>query len=118
MFKAWREHGAPAGFATDPRTAHECGDSRYLAIPFLDACLAMRLPDKGAATQQLKPVDMKPAWLSPIPGIIARRASSYSDNAAEAGWLPNEQVARAWSEYVATGAVSGVSRNRLIRHPV
>src|SRR4051812_44517306 len=47
MFKAYRAKGAPAGFAPDPRSAHECGDSRYLAIPFFDACLAMRLPDKG-----------------------------------------------------------------------
>ena len=105
MFKAWREHGSPAGFAPDPRTGHECGDSRYLAIPFFDACLAMRLPDKGAASQKLKPVDMKPAWLSPIPGNEAKPASSYSGHATEAGWLPNEQVAKAWSEYVTTGAV-------------
>ena len=32
--------GAPIGFAPDPRTGHECGDCRYLAIPFFDACLA------------------------------------------------------------------------------
>ena len=106
MFKAWREHGSPAAFATDPRTSHECGDSRYLAIPFLDACLAMRLPEKGAATQQLRPVDLKPAWLAPIPGDEAKPASSFSGNAAEACWLPNEQIAKAWSEYVKTGATS------------
>jgi poly(3-hydroxybutyrate) depolymerase len=34
MFTAYRAKGAPAGFAPDPRTSHECGDSRYLAIPF------------------------------------------------------------------------------------
>jgi pimeloyl-ACP methyl ester carboxylesterase len=36
----FRLNGAPIGFAPDPRTGHACGDSRYLAIPFLDACLA------------------------------------------------------------------------------
>jgi hypothetical protein len=45
-FKEYRARGGLIGFAPDPRTGHECGDSRYLAIPFLDACLAMRLPEK------------------------------------------------------------------------
>ena len=52
MFKAYRGKNAPIGFAADPRTAHECGDSRYLAIAFFDACLAMRLPDKAAKEQK------------------------------------------------------------------
>src|SRR6266516_2979696 len=60
-FKEYRAQGAPIGFAPDPRTGHECGDSRYLAIPFFDACLAMRLPDQGAKEQTLKPVDMSKA---------------------------------------------------------
>ena len=42
MFKQYRARGAPIGFAPDPRTAHECGDSRYLAIPFFDACPTSR----------------------------------------------------------------------------
>ena len=48
MFQAYRAKGAPIGFAPDPRTGHECGDSRYLAIPFFDACLAQRLPERRA----------------------------------------------------------------------
>jgi hypothetical protein len=44
-FQEYRAKGAPIGFAPDPRTGHECGDCRYLAIPFFDACLAMRLPE-------------------------------------------------------------------------
>src|SRR5437867_8266318 len=64
MFKAYRAKGAPIGFAPDPRTAHECGDSRYLAIPFFDACLAMRLPARDSTDQKLKPVDWKSAWLA------------------------------------------------------
>src|SRR5580658_4641416 len=65
-FGEYRAQGAPIGFAPDPRTAHFCGDSRYLAIPFLDACLAMRLPDPGAKDQTLKPVDMSTAWFAPL----------------------------------------------------
>ena len=69
MFKAYRAHGAPIGFAPDPRTSHQCGDCRYLAIPFFDACLAMRLPGKGSVDQKLKPVNMTAAWLAaPLSG--------------------------------------------------
>lgn len=105
MFKAYRAKGAPAGFAPDPRSAHECGDSRYLAIPFFDACLASRLPEKDAGTQQLKPVDQSHAWLAALLSDKAESATAYKGPATEAVWLPNEAVAQAWSEYVRTGAV-------------
>lgn len=105
MFKAYRAKGAPAGFAPDPRTSHECGDSRYLAIPFFDACLALRLPDKDAKDQKLKPVDSKAAWLAKPLGDEAEAAAKYTGKPEEAVWLPNERVAKAWVEYVKTGAV-------------
>jgi pimeloyl-ACP methyl ester carboxylesterase len=105
-FQEYRAQGAPIGFAPDPRTAHECGDSRYLAIPFIDACLAMRLPDKGSRDQTLKPVDMSKAWLAAFPGDAAQPAAAFGDNPNAAVWLPNEAVAKAWMEYVKTGATS------------
>jgi poly(3-hydroxybutyrate) depolymerase len=105
-FKAYRAKGAPIGFAPDPRTSHECGDSRYLAIPFFDACLAMRLPDKGAADQKLKAVDPKQAWLAEPLSHQAQPAAEFRGPQLEAVWLPNERVARAWAEYVKTGDVS------------
>ena len=105
-FKAYRAHGGLIGFAPDPLTGHECGDSRYLAIPFLDACLAMRLPDKGSKDQTLKPMDTSKAWLAPLFGDEAKPAADFKGNPAEAVWLPNEAVAKAWMEYVKTGATS------------
>jgi hypothetical protein len=103
-FKEYRAKGGLIGFAPDPRTGHECGDSRYLAIPFLDACLAMRLPDKGG--KKLKPMDTSKAWLAPLFGDEAKPAAEFKGNANEAVWLPNETVAKAWMEYVKTGATS------------
>jgi hypothetical protein len=105
-FQEYRAKGAPIGFAPDPRTGHECGDSRYLAIPFFDACLAMRLPDKGSKNQTLKPVDMSRAWLASWPGDEPVPAASYQGDPNQAVWLPNEAVAKAWMEYIKTGAVS------------
>jgi pimeloyl-ACP methyl ester carboxylesterase len=104
-YGVYRSQGAPAGFAQDPRTGHECGDSRYFAIPFLDACLAMRLPDKLSNDQTLKPVDLSQAWLAPLGGDTAVPAGDYKGKPEESVWLPNKAVAKAWMEYVKTGAV-------------
>jgi poly(3-hydroxybutyrate) depolymerase len=93
MFAAWREKHAPAGFAPDPRTGHECGDSRYLAIPWLDACFAMRLPDAGGPVAALKST-------SEEAGSLVLSLGEPSDF-----WLPSSNVAKAWKEYVETGAV-------------
>ena len=106
MFKAYRAKGAPIGFAPDPRTSHQCGDCRYLAIPFFDACLAMRLPDNGSVDQKLKPVDITKAWLAVPLSDKAEPRASYAGEPKEAVWLPNEKVAKAWMEYVNTGTVS------------
>ena len=101
-----RSKGGPAGFAPDPRSGHETGDSRYLAIPFFDACLEMRLPSRGSSSQALKPVDMSKAWLASFLSQTAVPASSYKGNPLEAMWLPNEQVARVWIEYVNSATVA------------
>jgi hypothetical protein len=102
MFQKWRRRGAPIGFAPDPRTSHECGDSRYLAIPWFDALLGMRLPERADAP--LRPVGA--GWLGVPLGDAAVAADRYEGKADEAVWLPDERVAKAWSEYVKTGATS------------
>src|SRR5260370_16945300 len=76
---------------------------------FLDACLAMRLPAKGSNSQTLKPVDMSKAWIAPFLSQTAVPASSYKGNPLGAAWLPNEQVAKIWIEYVKNGTVADVT---------
>ena len=110
MFHAYRLKDAPIGYAPDPHTSHECGDSRYLAIPFFNACLAGRLPKRPGAP--LKPMPTKQAWLAPLHdggGGEPRLATKFSGKTNEAVWLPNESVARAWTEYIRTGATSDAS---------
>ena len=107
--REYRSKAGPAGFAPDPRTGHETGDSRYLAIPFIDACLAMRLPAQGSNTQDLKPVDTSNGWLAPFLGETPVAATFYKGSPIEAVWLPNEQVAKIWSEYVKNGTIADVT---------
>ena len=98
-----RSRGGLVGVAIDPLTAHECGNQRYLAIPWLDACLAARLPTDGGTT--LRPMPTAGAWLAPIEGGTAVPAADHAGDPLTAGWLPNEPLARAWMQYVADSAV-------------
>jgi pimeloyl-ACP methyl ester carboxylesterase len=108
-FQEYRAQGAPIGWAPDPRTGHFCGDSRYLAIPFFDACMAMRLPAKGAREQTLRAVEQNQAWLAAYPGETAVPAAEFKGDAKTATWLPNAEVAAAWMQYVKHGTVGDAS---------
>lgn len=103
MFKAYRAKGAPIGFAPDPLTVHACGDSRYLAIPFFDACLALRLPERGTDPTRLKKLDRARSWIGTALGHDAVPADQFTGQIADSVWLPNAEVARVWQEFVQTG---------------
>jgi hypothetical protein len=105
-FEEYRTQGSPIGLAPDPRSAHYCGDSRYLAIPFFDACLQMRLSEW---TKILKPIDMSSAWLATPFGETAVPAAEFKGDPTKAIWLPNAVVAKIWIEYVRSGTVSDTS---------
>ncbi|MDO7793952.1 hypothetical protein, partial [Escherichia coli] len=77
--------GGLVGVAIDPLTSHECGNQRYLAIPWLDACLTARLPKKAGDKLADMPADA--AWLAPITGGEAKPASKWAEKPLEAGWL-------------------------------
>jgi hypothetical protein len=101
-FQEYRAQGAPIGFAPDPRTGHFCGDSRYLAIPFFDACLQMRLTEWSKI---LRPVDLSSAWLATPFGDTAMPAAEFKGDPSKAAWLPNGATAKIWMDYVRTGTV-------------
>ena len=105
-FQEYRTQGAPIGLAPDPRSGHFCGDSRYLAIPFFDACLQMRLTEWNKI---LRPVDLSSAWLAAPFGDTATAAAEFKGDPKKAAWLPNEAVARIWTEYIRTGTVTDAS---------
>ena len=102
-FQEYRTQGAPIGLAPDPRSGHFCGDSRYLAIPFFDACLQMRLTEWNKI---LRPVDLSSAWLAAPFGDTATAAAEFRGDPKTAAWLPNKAVAKIWTEYVRTGTVT------------
>jgi pimeloyl-ACP methyl ester carboxylesterase len=98
FFKTVRGRGGLIGVAVDPLAAHECGNQRYMAIPWLDVCLAARLPAKSG--QPLKPMPTQKAWLAPLLGDEAVPSGKFSGNKTKAVWLPNAAIARAWMHYI------------------
>ena len=58
----------------------------------------------GAYTQRTNSV-----WTAPLFGDEAKPAAEFKGDPNEAVWLPNEAVAKAWMEYVKTGATTDTS---------
>jgi len=104
FFHAVRGEGGLLGVAVDPLTAHECGNQRYMAIPWLDACLTARLPDQVG--DPLKAMPTQEAWLAPLLETTATLEQQYKGDPKTAVWLPNEAVAKAWMQYVKDTKVS------------
>jgi pimeloyl-ACP methyl ester carboxylesterase len=112
FFTEVRSKGGLIGVAIDPLTSHECGNQRYLAIPWLDACITTRLPAKPGAP--LKPMPAKKSWLAPLPvageDFDAPVASAKFTGAKEKSvWLPNKTIAQAWAQYARDTAVTDVT---------
>jgi pimeloyl-ACP methyl ester carboxylesterase len=98
FFQAVRGKGGLIGVAVDPLTSHECGNQRYMAIAWLDACLTLRLPKGESTTLRKMPADK--AWLAPLLGTEAVPAGQYSADVKTAVWLPTESIAKSWMQYV------------------
>jgi len=107
FFNTVRSRGGLISVAVDPLTAHECGNQRYLAIPWLDACLTARLPKNCDETLRSMPTDK--AWLATILGTEAVPAASFTGEPLEAAWFPNEAIARIWMQYVKDTSVVDTS---------
>jgi hypothetical protein len=104
FFSAVRGKGGLIAVAVDPLTGHECGNQRYLAIPWLDACLGARLPKKAGDPLNHMPTEQ--AWLALPTGGRAVPAARYAGDPLKAAWLLDERVAKAWTQYVKDTAVA------------
>jgi hypothetical protein len=107
FFNEVRGKGGLVGVAIDPLSSHDCGNQRYLAIPWLDACLSARLPKGASDPLVAMPTDQ--AWLALPTGAGAVPAAKYSGDPFTAAWLPNESIAKAWMEYVKDTKVSDIT---------
>ena len=105
MFQAYRAHDAPFIFAPDPKTGHECGDSRYLAIPFFDESLKLRLPD-NPRSHALKQIQLERGLLANLDGTGLATSSDFTGQKSSAVWLPSPAFAGKWQDFITTGFVT------------
>lgn len=108
FFEDFRGKGGLIGVAIDPLTSHDCGNQRYLAIPWLDTCLTARLPEKPG--DPLRPMPTDGAWLAPLNdgayGEAPQPAAKFTGDKAKSVWLPDEALAARWAQYVKDTAVA------------
>ncbi len=99
-----REKNAPWSIAPDPKTGHECGNSRLLTIPFFDACFDLRLPANGQ--ESLKKISMENSWLGDPGSFEITKPEDFNGDPLIKVWLPDESFARRWQEYLRSGWVT------------
>jgi len=104
FFNEVRSKGGLVGVAVDPLSSHDCGNQRYLAIPWLDACLSLRLPKVTGEPLREMPTD--DVHLAEPTGSETTPAAKYTGDVLKAGWLPNASIAKAWMQYVKDTAVA------------
>jgi pimeloyl-ACP methyl ester carboxylesterase len=94
---------APTAFDTNME-GHAPHDLRMLAIPWMDICLASRLPDK-AGDSVCKDMDTTNVWLGDTSTHAIAPANQFTGNKRIASWLPNEFFALKWAEYMVKGTI-------------
>jgi len=108
QYEPARKGGAPWCLALQWGNAHDYGNANALAVPFLDAVIAARLPQKVdpvVRPAKLKPMRLEDGWLGDRStwethyATIAKYADYRGDKAA-ASWLPNRYVAYTWRSFV------------------
>ncbi len=103
FFTQVRAQGGLICVSIDPLSSHDCGNQRYLAIPWLDRCLSERLPIAPNAPLRSTPTNQ--AWLAPLflgtESMVEPVASdAFSGPKEKSVWFMDEAMARAWTEYV------------------
>jgi len=112
FFRTMRDKESLIAVAVDPLTAHECGNQRYLAIPWFDAILSARLPDKEGA--ELKPMPTEQTQVAPLYTgasdiVDAVPMNSYQGELKSSVWLPNAKIAKLYSKYISNTAVPDIT---------
>jgi hypothetical protein len=100
-FPLWES--APTAYDANME-GHAPHDLRMLAIPWMDICLAARLPDKPGDSV-CKVMDTSTAWLGDTLTHAIAPAKQFTGNKLIASWLPNAFFALKWAEYMTKGTI-------------
>ncbi|MXV14058.1 PHB depolymerase family esterase [Hufsiella ginkgonis] len=110
LFARGRKKGALWAHAVNPvvesaMDGHQVHDLRFLAVPWMDVCLKMRLPAK-AGESVLRKMDTSGAWLGDTASREIAPAKKYRGDKLAACWFPDRTLAEKWVEYMSTGTAT------------
>lgn len=108
QYEPARRKGAAWCMAIQWGNAHNYGNANALAMPFLDAVIAARLPSEGPAVEppsRLVPMKLELGWLGDRRTWESNNATiapygEYQGDKDTAAWMPNHYVACAWRSFV------------------
>ncbi len=108
QFTAGRSKGALWAYAVNPDTettmdGHQCHDLRMLCIPWIDACLDLRLGKPGDV--KLREIDFASGYLGDRTTKAIAPVASFTGDKAAACWFPNKLLAEKWVEYMNMGTI-------------
>jgi hypothetical protein len=106
-FPLWENPPSNPGWGDDV-FGHAPHDLRMIAIPWIEAGLAARLPAEPGASK-LRDMDTANAWLGDKATRAIAPAAAYSGNRLAACWLPNAAFAGKWAEYMQKGSLNDTS---------
>ncbi len=96
FFQTMRQRGALIAIAVDPLSSHECGHQRYLAIPWFDACLSMRLGE--TSEMPLRAIDESN-------GTIVQWDDATAAITPDTLWMPSDSLVERWMQYINDASV-------------
>lgn len=106
-FDELRKDNGYAGIAYTRYQHHNYSFVRYMAIPFFEAVLQQRLPEKaGGGYTAMRNMDAGKAWLGDTASLNIYPAAIYPGEKRSASWLPDALTAAKWREFVITGTVA------------
>lgn len=94
MLQELRSQGGTVARVIDPRSEHDCCDSRLLVASFFDAVLTASLAKQGLPGALVDMASLQDREMTP---------SALKDPAL--AWLPTPKLARRWREFSETGTI-------------
>ena len=97
-----RGQGAPWTYFCRPGIGHGRSMTHEVAVPWMEAVLAQRLPikvDLSKGRPKLKPIVIDAAWFGHLKTLDVAESAKYAGERSKASWLPDKAAAEAWKKH-------------------
>ncbi len=106
-FTQLRSRGGFVSIAYTRYQHHNFSFVRYMAIPFFEAVMQQRMPEKpGAGFEAMRSIARAKAWLGDTSLLNIYPEKQYPGKKETAAWLPDSLTAVKWREFIITGTIT------------